>query len=216
MIRNHRQCNAVQLLKVLMTNAMKRSTWRDASMDIVDWTERLVDTFDVSLSMPSLFLIWLASSVEQKSGRYLERVLLLDYFIISFIIYSWWTCNLMLIICECAALYLGDRKSIWPVKKSSDEVLAWLSVCSEVQMICMWSSWCHCHPPSLALWKSRMVLPFWYTGLPDCPGKEAIKWVLLLCCIILYQCNKTCFCLQCFCLQCFDAVGWVAGRASGL
>ena len=24
------------------------------------------------------------------------------------------------------------------------------------------------------------------------------------------------FCLQCFCLQCFDAVGWAAGRASGL
>jgi len=23
-------------------------------------------------------------------------------------------------------------------------------------------------------------------------------------------------CLQCSCLQCFDAVGWVAGRASGL
>jgi len=23
-------------------------------------------------------------------------------------------------------------------------------------------------------------------------------------------------CLQCVCLQCFDAVGWVAGRASGL
>ena len=23
-------------------------------------------------------------------------------------------------------------------------------------------------------------------------------------------------CLQCFCLQCFDAVGWAAGRASGL
>ena len=23
-------------------------------------------------------------------------------------------------------------------------------------------------------------------------------------------------CLQCYCLQCFDAVGWVAGRASGL
>ena len=28
----------------------------------------------------------------------------------------------------------------------SGEVLAWLSVCSEVQMICIWSSWCHCHP----------------------------------------------------------------------
>jgi len=24
------------------------------------------------------------------------------------------------------------------------------------------------------------------------------------------------WCLQCYCLQCFDAVGWVAGRASGL
>jgi len=25
-------------------------------------------------------------------------------------------------------------------------VLAWLSVWSEMQMICIWSSWCHCHP----------------------------------------------------------------------
>jgi len=25
-----------------------------------------------------------------------------------------------------------------------------------------------------------------------------------------------CMCLQCLCLQCFDAVGWAAGRASGL
>jgi len=28
----------------------------------------------------------------------------------------------------------------------SGEVLAWLSVCSEAQMICIWSSWCHWHP----------------------------------------------------------------------
>jgi len=28
----------------------------------------------------------------------------------------------------------------------SDEVLAWLSVWSEVQMIYIWSSWCHCQP----------------------------------------------------------------------
>ena len=34
-----------------------------------------------------------------------------------------------------------------PVRKNlSDEVLAWLSVWSEVQMTCIWSSWCHCHP----------------------------------------------------------------------
>jgi len=28
----------------------------------------------------------------------------------------------------------------------SGEALAWLSVWSEVQMISIWSSWCHCHP----------------------------------------------------------------------
>jgi len=40
-------------------------------------------------------------------------------------------------------------------------VLAWLSVCSEVQT-CMWPSWCHCHSLSHASVKSRLVLPFWY------------------------------------------------------
>jgi len=38
---------------------------------------------------------------------------------------------------------LGVRKSIRPVKLS-DEV--WLSVWSEVQIVCIWSSWCHCIP----------------------------------------------------------------------
>ena len=32
---------------------------------------------------------------------------------------------------------LGVRKSIQPIKKLSDEMLAWLSVRSEVQMICI-------------------------------------------------------------------------------
>jgi len=42
--------------------------------------------------------------------------------------------------------WLGIRKSVWPVKKLSDEMLARLSVWSMVQMICIWSSWYHCHP----------------------------------------------------------------------
>ena len=44
-------------------------------------------------------------------------------------------------------------------------VLVWLSVWSEVQIVCIWFSWCHCHPKtssSLAPLKSRLVLPFWY------------------------------------------------------
>ena len=43
-------------------------------------------------------------------------------------------------------------------------MLVWLSVWSEVQIVCMWSSWCHCHPKtpsSLASFKSGLVLPFW-------------------------------------------------------
>ena len=55
----------------------------------------------------------------------------------------------------------GRASGLW---KLSDEVLVWLSVCSEVQTVCIWSSWCHCHPrtpSSLASFKSRLVLLFW-------------------------------------------------------
>ena len=55
--------------------------------------------------------------------------------------------------------WLGDRKGIRPVKNPSGGVLAWLSVCSEVQT-CIWPSLCHCHSLSLASVKSRLV--FWY------------------------------------------------------
>ena len=39
-----------------------------------------------------------------------------------------------------------------------------LSVWSEVQIVCMWSGWCHCIPkPQLLLpCKSRLLLLFWY------------------------------------------------------
>ena len=32
------------------------------------------------------------------------------------------------------------------LQKLSDEVLVWLSVWTEVQIVCIWSSWCHCIP----------------------------------------------------------------------
>jgi len=40
-----------------------------------------------------------------------------------------------------------------------------LSLWNEVQIVCIWSHWCHCHPKtpsSLASFKSTLVLPFWY------------------------------------------------------
>jgi len=57
--------------------------------------------------------------------------------------------------------WFGGRKGIRPVKNFSSEVLAWLSVCREVQTF-IWPSWCRCHSLSLAPIKSRLVLPFWY------------------------------------------------------
>ena len=57
-------------------------------------------------------------------------------------------------------LLVGWQEGHPACKKLSSEVLAWLSVWSEVQT-CKWPSWCHCHLLSLAPVKSRLVLPFW-------------------------------------------------------
>jgi len=53
--------------------------------------------------------------------------------------------------------WLGGRKCIRPVKTW----VAWLSVWSEVQMICIWSSWCHCHLTISCFIKIQNSLPFW-------------------------------------------------------
>ena len=54
--------------------------------------------------------------------------------------------------CAFSALtLLVERQEGHPAcEKLSGGVLAWLSVCSNVQT-CMWPSWCHCHSLSLAL-----------------------------------------------------------------
>ena len=58
-------------------------------------------------------------------------------------------------------LLVGRQEGHLACKKLSGEVLAWLSVWSEVQT-CIWPSGFHCHSLSLAPVKSRLVLPFWY------------------------------------------------------
>ena len=59
---------------------------------------------------------------------------------------------------------LGGRQEGHPVCKKiwSDEVLARLSVWSEVQMICTWLSWCHSHPIISCFSKIQNSLSFWY------------------------------------------------------
>jgi len=77
--------------------------------------------------------------------------------------------------------WLGGRKGIRPVKKTlSIEVLAWLSVWSEVQT-CIWPSWYHCCSLSLATVKSRLVLPFWYRPTWVVPDKGPLNVCVCVC-----------------------------------
>jgi len=66
-------------------------------------------------------------------------------------------------------------------KKLSDEVLEWLSAWSEMQMICIPSSGCHCHSIISCFIKMQTGLTFLVTVYSGCPRKEAIKWCLSVC-----------------------------------
>jgi len=65
----------------------------------------------------------------------------------------------------------------------------WLSVWIEVQIVCIWSSRCHCHPKtpsSLASLKSRLVLPFWYWLTQVVLEMRQLNW-----CSSCYSCCNT-------------------------
>jgi len=67
-------------------------------------------------------------------------------------------------------------------KKLIDEVLAWLSAWGEVQMICIWSIWCHCHLSVLLLPSSRQPLSL-LICLED--KRENYRNCSVLCCAVL-------------------------------
>jgi len=58
-------------------------------------------------------------------------------------------------------LLVGWQEGHPACKNLSGEVLAWLSVRSAMQMICIWSSWYHCHPIISCCSKIQYGLPFW-------------------------------------------------------
>jgi len=74
-------------------------------------------------------------------------------------------------------LLVGCQEEHPARKKLSDGVLVWLSVWSVVQMICIWSSWCHSTPSSLASVKSRMVY-LSGAGLPRLSWKKGYVYVV--------------------------------------
>jgi len=81
------------------------------------------------------------------------------------------------VVAFSALTLLVGRKEQHPVwKKLSDEVLAWLSVWSKVQVICIWFSWWHCQSIISCFikihdWCNLFLVPVF----PGCPGKEAVK-----------------------------------------
>ena len=78
------------------------------------------------------------------------------------------------------SLLVGRQEEHLACKKLSDEVLTWLSVWSDVQMICMWSSFCCCHLIISCFIKIKIGLTFLVLGYPGCPRTEAIKWLSVL------------------------------------
>ena len=54
---------------------------------------------------------------------------------------------------------------------------AGMFVWSEVKMICVLSSWCHCHPITSCFVKIQLDLTFLVLAYPGCPRRDAIKRV---------------------------------------
>ena len=104
---------------------------------------------------------------------------LVQFFLLRFRQFPWpsWTG-----LGACAPPWLRYcHKEHLACKKLSDEVLVWLPVWSEVQIVCIWSSWCHCIP------KPHQLLPClnsdWFTVLvrayPGCPGSGQLTGVVV-------------------------------------
>ena len=82
----------------------------------------------------------------------------------------------------------------------SDEVLAWLSVWNEMQMICIWSNLCHCHSIMSCFIKIHIGLIFLVLACLGCTGKEAVKCEAVyhsLCLIKLLIVNDKLPCFEC-------------------
>jgi len=90
-------------------------------------------------------------------------------------------------------LLVGRHEGHPACKKLSGEVLAWLSVWSEVQT-CIRPSGFHCHSLSLASVKYRLVLPFWYRLTRVVPVKGPLNG-----CVCVCACACACACV-CVCV----------------
>jgi len=102
--------------------------------------------------------------------------------------------NSLLFPCAFSALTLlvGRQEGHPACKKQSGVVLAWLSVWSEVQT-CIWQLM---PLPLTVSCSSKIQIGFTFLipAYPGCPGKEAVKWLLLLLLSLLFPLCKLRLC----------------------
>jgi len=117
-------------------------------------THRQTDTHTETDTQTRMTTIHFASSTTHAKCNKL-KVLVVT--VVAVVWYSLKTVNFS--YPSCSYLPSDISHCLFACKKLSDEVLAWLSVWSEVQMICMWSVQLMPLPPqsSLASLKSRFV-----------------------------------------------------------
>jgi len=108
-----------------------------------------------------------------------------------------WICHWikkLVLTCSGESAYNAFRNSLYVINRNfalffiavvciynyslSDEVIGWLSFWSEVQIICIWSSWCHCHPIVSCFMKIQIGLTFLVQAYSGCPGKRPLNWCL--------------------------------------
>ena len=78
-------------------------------------------------------------------------------------------CKVCLCFAFSALTVLAGRQEEHPAcKKLSDVLLTWLSVWSEVRMICVRSSWCHCHHIISCYIEIQIGVTFLVPAYPGC------------------------------------------------
>ena len=98
-----------------------------------------------------------------------------------------WAYQVMSVV-SALTLLVEQQEDRSAIKNLSDVMLAWLSICSKVQLIAYGPADSTATPSSLAIIKSRMV----FLLVPAYPGflKKAIKWVLFSLSLLLSRCVK--------------------------
>jgi len=105
---------------------------------------------------------------------------------------GWVSAHSLMVAFSALTLLVSHQEEHPACKKLSDEVLTWLSVWSEMQVICIWSSWCHRHPVISRFITIQISLIFLVPAYQGCHGKEAVIWVSV--CLMVAVCLNFLLC----------------------